>query len=311
MEERGIQGIEHVLRKPLIPFDATMNDEFYDENLRTFPSPKSLLDYEDVPFFGSLPELLRSIQSTFGLEIEFIRAGGTLPDMMARCFTIKVENGKSPGCLALLPSKKSRNHSMNISEEDDFLMSLALLLGDAYRWQQMFRKYAGELASLVPAPATETNESRFSETLFTILKEGAKILDCHAASFYVLETKTNSLKLRSCWGLPEERLLDSPRSLHDSMADLEAILGQAVILNEDYLFEAWGVPEDFPTAVCVPVSSPMSIIGTLWFFSDRQRCFSDHDLRLLELITGRLAAEIERASLLRELECSRKLKNAS
>ncbi|MDR0611807.1 MAG: GAF domain-containing protein [Planctomycetaceae bacterium] len=288
-----------------------MNDEFYDDNLRTFPAPKSLLDYEDVPFFGSLPELLRSIRSTFGLEIEFVRAGGTLPDMMARCFTIKVENGKSPGCLALLPSKHVRNHSMNVSEEEDFLMSLALLLGDAYRWQQMFRKYAGELASLLPVPATDNNESHFSETLFTILKEGAKILDCHAASFYILETKTNSLKLRSCWGLPEERLLDPPRSLHDSMADLEAILGQVVILNEDYLFEAWGAPEDFPTAVCVPVSSPMSIIGTLWFFSNRQHCFSEHDLRLLEFITGRLAAEIERASLLRELEHSRKLKNAS
>jgi hypothetical protein len=287
-----------------------MNDEFYDDNLRTFPGPKLLLDYEDVPFFGSLPELLRSIRSTFGLEIEFIRAGGTLPDMMARCFTIKVENGKSPGCLALLPSKHIRNHSMNVSEEDDFLMSLALLLGDAYRWQQMFRKYAGELASLVPVPATDNNESRFSETLFTILKESTKILDCHAASFYMLETKTNSLKLRSCWGLPEERLLDPPRSLHDSMADLEAILGQAVILNEDYLFEAWGAPEDFPTAVCVPVSSPMSIIGTLWFFCDRQRCFSEHDLRLLELITGRLAAEIERALLLRELEHSQKQKIA-
>ncbi|MDR2755915.1 MAG: GAF domain-containing protein [Planctomycetaceae bacterium] len=291
-----------------------MNDEFYEDNLRTFPGPKSFLDYEDVPFFGSLPELLRSIRLIFGLEIEFIRAGGTLPDMMARCFTIKVENGKSPGCLALLPSKNiqnNRNNSMNLAEQDNFLTSLALLLGEAYRWQQMFRKYEGELASLIPVPTTDINETLFSETLFGILKESAKILDCQAASLYVLETATNLLKLRSCWGLPEERLLDSARPLHDSMADLEAILGQAVILNEDYLFEAWGAPEDFPTAICVPVASPMSIIGTLWFFSDRQRHFSEHDLRLLEIITGRLAAEIERASLLRELEHSQKLKTSA
>ncbi|MDR2440815.1 MAG: GAF domain-containing protein [Planctomycetaceae bacterium] len=285
-----------------------MNDEFYEDNLRTFPGPKSFLDYEDVPFFGSLPELLRSIRSIFGLEIEFIRAGGTLPDIMARCFTIKVENGKSPGCLALLPPKNHQNHSMNPEEQDLFLTSLALLLGDAYRWQQMFRKYEGELASLIPVPTTDINESLFSETLFSILKESAKILDCQAVSLYVLETTTNLLKLRSCWGLPEERLLDPARPLHDSMADLEAILGQAVILNEDYLFDAWGAPEDFPTAICVPVASPMSIIGTLWFFSDQQRHFSEHDLRLLEIITGRLAAEIERASLLRELEHSQKLK---
>ncbi|MDR3198921.1 MAG: GAF domain-containing protein [Planctomycetaceae bacterium] len=307
MEERGIQGLNAYL-KISNPLDVTMNDEFYEDNLRTFPAPKSLLDYEDVPFFGSLPELLRSIQSIFGLEIEFIRAGGTLPDMMARCFTIKVENGKSPGCLALLPSKSVRNNSIDISEQDNFLTSLALLLGDAYRWQQMFRKYEGELASLIPISATDINESRFSETLFGILKESAKILDCQAASLYILETTTNLLKLRSCWGLPEERLLSPARVLHDSMADLEAILGQVVILNEDYLLEAWGAPEDFPTAVCVPVSSPMSIIGTLWFFSERKRYFSEHDLGLLEIITGRLAAEIERASLLRELEHSQELK---
>jgi transcriptional regulator with GAF, ATPase, and Fis domain len=197
---------------------------------------------------------------------------------------------------------------MNISEQDDFLTSLALLLGDAYRWQQMFRKYEGELAALIPIPSADSSESQFSETLFNILKEGAKILDCHASSLYVLETKTNALKLRSCWGLPEERLLDPARPLRDSMADLEAILGQAVILNEDYLFETWGSPEDFPTAVCVPVASPRSIIGTLWFFSDRHRDFSEHDIRLLEIITGRLVAELERVSLLRELERSRNIK---
>jgi hypothetical protein len=291
------------------PLNVTMNDEFYEDNLRTFPSTKSLLDYEDVPFFGSLPELLRSIQSTFGLEIEFIRAGGTLPDMMARCFTIKVENGKSPGCLALLPPKNAqKNTATNLSKQDHFLTSLALLLGDAYRWQQMFRKYEGELASLIPVPTTDINESRFSEILFNILKESAKILNCQAASFYALEAKTNLLKLRSCWGLPEERLLSSDRQLHDSIADLEAILGQAVILNEDYLFDAWGAPEDFPTAICVPVTSTVSIIGTLWFFSEQRRHFSEHDLGVLEIITGRLASELERASLLRELEHSQKLK---
>jgi GAF domain-containing protein len=147
--------------------------------------------------------------------------------------------------------------------------------------------------------------------LFNLLKEGAKVVDCHAASFYVLDTKSNTLKLRSCWGLPEERLLCPPRLLQNSMADLEAILGQVVILNEDYLFEVWESPEDFPAAVCVPVSSPMSIIGTLWFFSDVRRDFSEHDIRLLEIITGRLAAELERASLLRELEHSSKNRAAS
>lgn len=279
-----------------------MNSEFYEKHLRSFPTPRPLLDYEDVPFFGSLPELLRSLQSIWGLDVVFVRAGGTLPDLMARCFTVKVEGGKSPGCLALLPPEIPGRCSMTPGQQNEFLSSLALLLGDAYRWQQMFRKYEEELASLVPIPSLDPNETRFTETLFDILKEGTKILDCDAASLYLLDSTKNTLKMRSCWGLPEERLLDPPRLLHDSLADLEAMLGQAVVLNEDYLLEAWPTPETFPASVCVPVASPMSIIGTLWFFSNEKREFDERDLRLMEILTGRIAAELERAALLRELD---------
>lgn len=277
-----------------------MNTEFYDKHLRTFPALRPLLDYEDVPFFSSLPELLRSIRLTLGLDVRFIRAGGTLPTITAQCFTVKVEGGKSPGCLVLLPVENPQHCRMNPSEQQKFLNALAMLLGDAYRWQQLFRKYEEELAAFIPAPPLEPNEKRFTETLFNILKEGAAILCCNASAFYTLDAQSNTLKLRSCWGLPEERLLEPPIMLHDSLADLEAVLGQAVILNDDYLFETWGAHEDFASAVCVPVMSPMSILGTLWFYCNKKRNFSDYDQRLMELITGRLAAELERAALLRD-----------
>lgn len=279
-----------------------MNTEFYDKHLRSFPVPKPFLDHEDVPFFGSMPELLRSLQKNFGLNVIFVRAGGTLPGIMARCFTVKVEGGKSPGCLALLPSEQPERCLLSPAQQNEFLNSLALLIGDAYRWQQMFRKYEEELATLVPIPSFSGSVSCFTETLYDILKEGAKILECQAASLYLLNTAENTLKLRSCWGLPEERLLDPPRQLRDSLADLEAMLGQAVVLNEDYLLESWPMPEEFSAGVCVPVASPVSIIGTLWFFSDQRCDFRERDIRLMEIITGRIASELERAALLRELE---------
>ncbi|MDR1486045.1 MAG: GAF domain-containing protein [Planctomycetaceae bacterium] len=278
------------------------NTEFYEKHLRTFPDNSVLLDHEDVPFFGSLPELLRTVRNSFGLDIIFVRAGARLPDIMSRCFTVKVDGGKSPGNLVLLPDDDSAGKvTMSISQREEFVNSLALLLGDAYRWQQMVRKYEEELASIVPLPSVEPNEIKFTETLFNILKAGSKLLNCQASSFYVLDTINNTLKLRSCWGLPEDRLLDAPRSLHESLADLEAMLGQAVILNEDYLFETWQSPESFPTAICVPVMSPVTIIGTLWFFADVRRNFGDRDRYLIEIITGRISAELERAALEREL----------
>ncbi len=285
-----------------------MSQDLYDDMLRAFPPQKTLLDFEDVPFFGSLPELFRSMRQTLGMDVEFIRAGGKLPDVMARCFTVKVENGKSPGCLVLLPQKKRKNCPLSPSAQDSFLTSLCFLLGEAYRWQQTFRKYQEELASDVPIPDGDLTDSSFNDTLFNIIKEGTRILHCNAASFYSLDTKDNSLRLRSCWGLPEERLLLPARSLHDSPGDLEAILGQAVLLSVESLCKAWGAPEDFASAVCVPVMSPMSILGTLWFFADHPRNFSEKDVRLMEIITGRLAAELERAALLRELVALRSAK---
>jgi hypothetical protein len=48
----------------------------------------------------------------------------------------------------------------------------------------------------------------------------------------------------------------------------------------------------------VPVSSPTTPLGTLWILSDAPRDFSDHETNLIEVVAGRLAAELEREVLL-------------
>ncbi|MCL2745325.1 MAG: GAF domain-containing protein, partial [Planctomycetaceae bacterium] len=279
--------------------------EFSENYLHPFPSPRPLEDYEDVPLFGGLPDLLRSLHTSLGLDIRFVRSGGTLPNIIAKCFTVRVEGGKSPGCLVLLPpnrDKKKKRCLLTEAQQTELLNSLCLFLGDTYRWQQALRKYEEESAAHPPLSVLNMEMQVSVDTLFSVLKEGAKILGCAAASFYSLNSVEKTLKLRSCWGLPEETLLAPPRSLKDSPADLEAILGQAVVLYEDYVIEVYPIPEDFPAAVCVPVTSPMSILGTLWFFSSDRRKFYDRDIRFIEIIAGRIAAELERTSLIRELQ---------
>ena len=53
-----------------------------------------------------------------------------------------------------------------------------------------------------------------------------------------------------------------------------------------------------PSAVCVPVSSPTVPLGTLWVFSDQPRDFSPQETNLIEIVAGRLAADLEREMLL-------------
>jgi hypothetical protein len=116
----------------------------------------------------------------------------------------------------------------------------------------------------------------------------------------MLDESTSELKLRSAWGLKVDRLMQPARPLEGAMADLEALLGHAVALERAASFGPWRVPEEFPAALCVPVSTPTSPLGTLWLFSDHERDFTSVHTELAELTAGRLAAELERAMLISE-----------
>jgi hypothetical protein len=270
----------------------------YDNHLLDLQRFKETLDHKDIPLFGSLPELLQSLGVNLGLDVRFVRTGGTLPDAPEKSFCIDMNSGQSPGQLVLMPNREIHKPKLVGPERHQFLSALAQFLGDAYRWQQTLRQYEEDQAGSVSLSTAQ----RHGETLYQLLKESAKLADFSAASLYLLDSQQKMLKLRSCWGVPEERLLDPPKPLHDSLADVEAILGQIVVVNEDYLLEMWRVPEDFPMAVCLPVMSQQSIWGTLWLFSDQRRDCTEHELNLMEYIAGRLATELEKSALLRRSE---------
>ena len=287
----------HDAQQP-VPFEAILPYDTHLLDLRRF---KEVLDYKDIPLFGSLPELLQSLWLHLGLDVRFVRTGGTLPEPTEESFRIGISGGQSPGLLALLPSRDIRKPKLVGEERHKFLTALAQFLGDAYRWQHALRQHEETQAATVNIASAQRN----GESLLLLLKESAKLADYSATSLYLLDSRQKMLKLRSCWGLPEERLLEPPKLLHDSLADVEAVLGQIVVVNEDYLLEMWRVPEDFPMAVCLPVMTQQSIWGTLWLFSDQRRDCTEHELSLLEYIGGRVAAELEKLTLHRELAKSK------
>jgi phosphoserine phosphatase RsbU/P len=160
------------------------------------------------------------------------------------------------------------------------------------------RSREAELGAEVPVIATRETAARTAERFEAILKAGAESVGCQAAALYLLDSETTSLKMRACWGLPELKLLEAARELAGSLADLEALLGHAVVLSDPSMNRYWHGPEQAGASVCVPVSSPTTPLGTLWIFSDLPRDFNDHQTNLIEVIAGRLAAELERQVLL-------------
>ena len=157
-----------------------------------------------------------------------------------------------------------------------------------------------ELAAGVPVVAGPDESEHLAVRLQAVLKSGAESVDCPAAGLYLLDEATTSLKLRSSFGMPRERLSEPARPLQGALADLEAMLGHAVVLNDLDRQTHWNPPEDFTAAVCVPVCTPTIILGTLWVFSNEPRDFTDRETNLIEVIAGRLASDLERENLLRE-----------
>lgn len=157
-----------------------------------------------------------------------------------------------------------------------------------------------DLAAGVPVTPHGNEQQHLAARLEAALKGGAQAVGCQAAALYLLDDATTELKLRACWGLPKQRLLALPRPLRGAMADLEALVGHAVVLEDTSLLPQWRVPEPYDSAVCVPVSSPTEPLGTLWMFCDHPRDFSPQQTNLVEIIAGRVASELQREMLLRE-----------
>jgi len=179
--------------------------------------------------------------------------------------------------------------------------ALAALLAEHLQSRQALWEREAELATAVPVIASASARRALARRIETLLRDAAQAIGGHAAGLYLLDEGTTSLKLRSAWGLPAERLADPPRPLEGALADLEAMLGHAVCLEDTQLLDRWNAPEAFPAAACVPVATANTILGTLWVFSRSPRAFDRRDTSLLEAVAGRLAAELERETLVREV----------
>ena len=184
------------------------------------------------------------------------------------------------------------------------LKTLAVAIADLLQELQQTRcalwQREAELAAGVPVMAHPDEQMHLAERLESVLKAGAQAVGCQAAAIYLLDDATRKLKLRACWGLPRSRFADSPRPLRGATADLEALIGHAVIVRNAELLPNWQIPEEFRSAVCVPISSPTTPFGTLWVFCDHGRDFSVDETNLIEIVAGRIAADLERAVLLNQ-----------
>ncbi|HEX7447367.1 MAG TPA: SpoIIE family protein phosphatase [Pirellulales bacterium] len=171
------------------------------------------------------------------------------------------------------------------------------LVAELALWRRAVWRCEAELASQVPVSPERDAKQHIAVRLEASLSGAAEAAGCQSAALYLLDESTTHLKARSVWRLPRLRLLAPPRELAGASADLEALLGHAVVLEDTASQGGWNLPEEAASAICVPVSSATIPLGTLWVFCDRPRAFSDAEVNLVEIVAGRIAAELERETL--------------
>ena len=178
---------------------------------------------------------------------------------------------------------------------------LADLLGELYAAESALRDREARLATEAPLAVERAGSSTLAQRLEAVLRGGAEAIGCSAAGAYLLDHDATQLKLRASWGLPPGRLTDDARPIDVALADLEALCGHAVVMEHPDMLQQWRCPEpDFSAAVCVPISSPSTLLGTLWMLADEPRSFTDRETNLAEIIAGRIASDLQCEALLNE-----------
>ena len=156
-----------------------------------------------------------------------------------------------------------------------------------------------------PINSVATGASTFSELtaarlvhqqrLVEVLRGTVEGFDLLAAELHLLDDASEQLNVVADYG---DRPASGPRPLESASADLAALAGGVVVLEDQEMVAEWNVAYPCRAAICMPVASDITIHGTLWLYGALPREFTDAEIQLMEIVAGRLAVEIERRQLL-------------
>ncbi len=194
---------------------------------------------------------------------------------------------------------------VSMEQAGELLASIERLVQRLDVAEAAIRRQEAELATSLVVTSHPDRQHETADRLESILDSSSRSIGAVAAAIYLLDDDTSSLKMRACLGLPTSRLAQPPRPLRGSLADLEALLGNAVLLSDIEMMPEWPSPEEFASAIVVPIGSSTMPHGTMWFWSTKTRSYSATEIEVVNLAAGRVMSEIEQSILGQEVHQSR------
>ena len=252
---------------------------------------------------GALDRLCESFRQATGWALRHGEGPAPLqsPDVLWARTLCREKNRESHLAINRSPGKTAHDLQNELLPLCDLVDSVADLISNQYQTQQALVQREAELALGVPLVSHHDEDGHLSDILQASLQSAAEAIGAKATGLYLLDDATSQLKLRAAWGLPADRFVQPARDLQGAIADLEALTGNAVVIEDTSLLPHWKTPEPFASAMCVPVSTSTTPLGTLWFFGEVVRDYNEQQTNLAEIIAGRIAVELERQILLGEV----------
>ena len=198
----------------------------------------------------SLPPLLGAFEQSTGWSLRYVPdATKGRPDGSKWSAPVNPGVGIPPGHFELEPvdnlaASDAPKAPVDRTDAQAMASALSQTVGELLETRQALWQREAELAAGVPLIPHPEEQQHLATRLEAVLRAGAEAVDAQAAALYLLDEATTELKLRSAWGLPFNRLVDGPRPLKGAVADLEALLGHAVVLSEPGMAQTWRVLEE-------------------------------------------------------------------
>jgi serine phosphatase RsbU (regulator of sigma subunit) len=194
-------------------------------------------------------------------------------------------------------------HAAVTSEETawELLAQIDALIQKLDNAERTIENQEAQLATSLGVSIRKDEAEILASRLTESLHRAAELTGSDAAALYLLDDTTSQLKMRSCWGVDKAALTKPARELRGSLADLEALMGNAVLLENTRLAPEWNCPENYAAAMCVPIGSPTMPHGTLWLWSDHIRDFSADDIDAAKAASEKILVDIERSVLADEV----------
>lgn len=196
---------------------------------------------------------------------------------------------------------------VSMDQAAELLCGIDRLIQRIDRTESALRDREAQLSGLVAFSNHAAPSRELAARLESVLESTAISLGAVCSALYLLDENTTELKLRATYGLPRSRFTLPPRDLRSSLADIEALTGNAVLLSDTKAAPQWQSPEPYRSALVVPIGTTTMPHGTVWFWSNEPRSYTAAQIEVANLAAGRLMGEIEQSILGSEVTTARHL----